>query len=209
MSKKLLPPSKRRKANSKKANAHKLRVIENAKKVLNGISICCSYSADEKQKHVLIFQGGNPVKTSATLSESLDVLRCKWDVTCGVFCRNQKGKHYALYCNFRFKDEVTGTSEILRQITVDVCYQMFYEIAPKLERLCPFWIGTPRSNQGENDLNLAIKTAHFFKVFNELGTDFEINCNMPVIDYHKGKQWYDLALDFRWEEVELDLSEYI
>ncbi len=182
-------------------------MIENAKKVLNSISICCSYSSD-KDKNALVFQGGDPVRTNQTLAESLDTIRCKWDITCGVFCRDQKGKHWAMYCNFRFKDEVTGTSEVLTEITVDVCKQMF-DIAPKLERLCPFWIGTPRSNQGVNDLNLAIKTAHFFKVFNEIGTTFEINCNAPVVDYHTNKAWYDLAKDFRWEEVELDLSEYL
>ncbi|MDP8184365.1 hypothetical protein [Phocoenobacter skyensis] len=48
-----------------------------------------------------------------------------------------------------------------------------------------------------------------FQVFNEIGTAFELNCNTPVIDYHTNKAWYDLAKDFRWEEVELDLSEYL
>ncbi|QLB22627.1 hypothetical protein A6B44_05165 [Pasteurella skyensis] len=73
----------------------------NAKKVLNSISICCSYSSDE-DKNALVFQGGDPVRTSQTLAESLDTIRCKWDITCGVFCRDQKGKHWAMYCNFRF-----------------------------------------------------------------------------------------------------------
>lgn len=77
-----------------------------------------------------------------------------------------------------------------------------------MEKLAPFWLAIPRTIEDHVvDLNLAYKTAHLHKVFNRLGTNFEINCNLPYVDYHKGA-WFNIP--FNWDKtksVEVPLDE--
>lgn len=184
-----------------KFNAHKLRVLQRAKFSLNHFSICNTYSSQEA--NTILFMNGKPTNLTEKLGFALENVRTKWSVTIGVFCRNQQGKRYAIYTEIQAKKECT--SEQLAGVVKALEVQMM-EHAPKMEKLCPFWLATPRSNNKPNDLNIAIKTAVRFNVFNELITLFEKAVNKPT--EQKNLHWYDIAKDFEWQFVDVDLEEY-
>lgn len=187
--------------NNKKRNAYKLRVIKNAQTILNDFSIVHTYHS-KTGKNAVLYSRNNQVNLTQSIAQALETIRCKWDVTCGVLCRNKQNNHYALFSDVRAEKECI--SEDLGNIVQDICSQMFDE-APEDEKLCPFWIATPRSNNGVNNLELVLKTAFKFNIFNELGTNYEINNNLPVIDF---SDYNKVTTDFKWECVKLDLSQW-
>lgn len=193
-------PSKHR-GNTKKVNAQKARVIKRVQQLIENVSVCHIYN---NVNMTAIFEKGKQVRMGNALFYHLCELRHKWDITVGVFFRTQKGKHGAYYCNL--KSEECKIDE-LTKIVNGSCMQMFDD-APKLTKLAPFYIATPRRTDRYNDLNIAIKAAHNFKIFNDLGTSFEIKCNAPVVDYHTGAEWFDIASDFEWKEIDLDDKEW-
>lgn len=195
------------KGNVKAFNRHKLRVIKNAQARLNKISICRIYAPKgEEDKTALLFEGKNPIRMDQSLKWSLDNIRVRWDIMVGVLCRNQQGKNYAIYSSFQAVEECL--SDRISDLAVNACQQLF-EKAIKMQRLCPFWIAVPRSNDKEDTATLMVnlvKTAHYFKVFNRIGTEFEINCNIPFVDYHTGKEWFDIMLDFDFLNADLNIE---
>lgn len=200
---------KRKNTNSKKANQNKLRAIENAKRILDDITICNIYvpkdnSAEKGWDNSCVFSKDKPIKVSQSLAWHLDNIRVKWEVTCGVFCRTQQGKHYMEYFTFEASKECYSfdVSDQAQQ----VCYWLFMN-AIKMEKLCPFWLAVPRTTDKDIDLTLALKTAHKNQVFNRIGTNFELNCNLPYVDYHT-EGWFDIPMD--WDKVrhiDVDLEE--
>lgn len=170
---------------------------------LNDLAICHTYSADP-ERSTLMFRKGRQITLSKTLAQALQIVRTKWAITVGVFCRNQKGENYGIYTEIQAQHACHSDqlADIVKDLEIQLC-----EYAPKLEKLCAFWIATPRSNNEPNDLNLAIKTAHEFQVF-ELITLFEKKANKIVGNYHHGRGWYELAYQFPWTFVDLDLAEY-
>ena len=184
-----------------KFNAHKLRVLKRAKFSLNHFAICNTYS-NEKANTVL-FMAGKPTNLTEKIAFSLENVRTHWSVTVGVFCRNQQGKRYAIYTEIQAKKECS--SEQLADVVKALEIQLM-EYAPKMEKLCPFWLAPPRSNNKPNDLNLALKTAARFNVFGELITTFEKAVNKQTNPQRQ--PWYEIATDFEWKFVDVDLEEY-
>lgn len=192
---------------SKKHNQHKLRVIRNAQRILNRISICHIYapSQDNKECH-LVFDKNTPVKVTPSLAWHLQNLRVHWEILAGVFCRDQSGKNYALYTLFQAERECISVE--ISTLAENACKRIFND-AIKMHRLCPFWIAIPRSDD-KNDLAdrliLLVKTAHYFKVFNRIATEFEINVNMPFKDHHNG-DWFNVMEDFDFREAEIEIAD--
>lgn len=193
---------------TKRANANKLRVIENAKRILNNITICNIFVPEDKKDgwgNSAVFDGNKPIKVTPALAWNLDNIRVKWEVTCGVFCRTQQGEHYIQYFTMEADRECYSTD--VSEQAQKICAWLFNN-AVKLEKLAPFWLAIPRTIEDHVvDLNLAYKTAHLHKVFNRLGTNFEIDCNLPYVDYHQG-DWFNIP--FNWDKtksVEVPLDE--
>lgn len=193
---------------TKRANANKLRVIENAKRILNNITICNIFVPEDKKDgwgNSAVFDGNKPIKVTHALAWNLDNIRVKWEVTCGVFCRTQQGEHYIQYFTMEADRECYSTD--VSEQAQKICAWLFNN-AVKLEKLAPFWLAIPRTIEDHVvDLNLAYKTAHLHKVFNRLGTNFEIDCNLPYVDYHQG-DWFNIP--FNWDKtksVEVPLDE--
>lgn len=197
--------SKVNKSDNRQRNKHKLFVIQQAQKCLNKITICNIYS-DNITKNSIVFEDSKPITVDKALAWNMNNIRTHWELICGVLCRNQQGKHYALYTGFRAIQECF--SENISQLTIDVCEQLFDQ-SPNLHKLCPFWLAMPKTGDStEINIDCLFQTIHHFEVFNKIGTNFEINVNMPFVDYHKGKTWQDLALNFTFEYWELDTSQY-
>lgn len=191
----------RKNTDSKRANANKLRVIENAKRILNNITICNIFVPEDKKDgwgNSAVFDSKKLIKVTPALAWNLDNIRVKWEVTCGVFCRTQKGEHYIQYYTIE-ADRECYPSDVSEQAQ-KICAWLFYN-AVKMEKLAPFWLAIPRTIDNHDvDLNLAYKTAHLHKVFNRIGTNFEIDCNIPFVDYHQGS-WFDIP--FNWNKTKL------
>lgn len=198
----------RKQTNSKQANQHKLRVIENAKRILNNITICNIFVPNDKENgwgNSAVFEKNHMIKVSPALAWNLDNIRVKWEVTCGVFCRSQNGEHYAEYYTIEADRECLSID--VADQAQKICFWLF-ENAIKMEKLCPFWLAIPKSIENHDvDLTLAIKTAHRHQVFNRIGTNFEHNCNIPFKDYHSGN-WFNIPFNWnKFREADVDLNE--
>lgn len=198
----------RSKTSNAKAGKLKLKVIENAKRVLNTITICNIFVPTDTKNgwgNTSVFENGRMIKVNSALSWNLDNIRVKWEVTCGIFCRSQNGKHYIQYATIEAVHECLP--EQISTISQRICAWMF-ENGNKLEKLCPFWLAVPRSYESNPvDLTLAIQTAHRHLVFNRIGTNFEHNCNVPYKDFHDG-HWFDIPMDWdKFKEVDIPLDE--
>lgn len=197
----------RTKTNKKKASAHKLRVIQNVKNILNSITICNIFIPDDDEGgNSLVFHGACPIKVSPSLSWNLENICAHWELTCGVFYRDQQGKHFIEYVTIQsIRETLANEISIHAQ---KVCAWLFHN-GHKMTKLCPFWLAVPRSNNKNVDLTLAYRTAHAHKVFNRLGTNFEINCNLPIVDYHQGA-WFDIPKDWeKTKEIDINLEEIL
>lgn len=193
---------------TKRANANKLRVIENVRRIINNITICNIFIPEDKKDgwgNSAVFDRKNLIKVTPALAWNLDNIRVKWEVTCGVFCRTQQGEHYIQYYTIEADRECYSTD--VSEQAQKICAWLFNN-AVKMEKLAPFWLAIPRTIEDHVvDLNLAYKTAHLHKVFNRLGTNFEIDCNLPYVDYHQG-DWFNIP--FNWDKtksVEVPLDE--
>ena len=183
-----------------KANRSKLRMIRAAQAELNNLSIVHSYHT-AKDKNTSLYSHGKPINMARSIQFALENIRTKWDISVGVFCRTGR-KHYALFTEIRASQECLSND--LSDLVQELCGQ-FYDEAPKDEKLCPFWVATPRSNDGVNNLELALKTAHRFKIFDELATNYEIEHKVEPVDYHKG-DYNDIAATFEWKHVDLEIE---
>lgn len=199
--------SQNNKSNLKSFNKNKLRIIKNVQSQMNKVSICRIYAPKgEEERTSLIFENKTPIRMEPALQWTLENIRFRWDIMVGVFCRDQKGKNYAIYSTFQATEECYPAN--ITNLTINACQQLF-EKAPKMHKLCPFWIAVPRSNEEDKTSDLminVIQTAHYYKVFNRLGSEFELNCNLPYVDYHTGKQWFDIMLDFNFLDADLNLG---
>lgn len=208
MKTKTLSKKGRKNTDNKRASANKLRVIENAKRVLNNITICSIFVPEDAADgwgNSAVFEGKRRIKVSPALTWNLDNIRVKWEVTCGVFCRTQQKEHYIRYYTIE-ADRECYSSDVAEQAQ-KVCAWLFFN-APKMEKLAPFWLAVPRTIDNHVvDLNLAFKTAHLHKIFNRLGTNFEIDCNMPFVDYHQ-EDWFNIPVNWdKTTEADVPLEE--
>lgn len=193
---------------TKRQNQHKLRVINNVKNILDRITISNIFVPQDKENgwgNSAVYQNGKPIRVTPTLAWHLDNIRAKWEVMCGLFCRNQQGEHYIQYYVFQADRECLNTD--IADQAQQICAYLFHN-GSKLQKLAPFFLASPRTNEDrEIDIMLAIHTAHIHKVFNRLATNFEINCNMPFKDYHSGN-WFEIPINYdKFEFVDVPLEE--
>lgn len=184
-----------------KANRSKLRMIKGAQAELNNLSIVHTYHSS-KNKNASLYSHGKPINMARSIQFALENIRTKWDISVGVFCRTGRS-HYALFTEIRASQECLSND--LGNLVQDLCSEI-YDTAPKNDRLCPFWVATPRSNDGVNNLELALKTAHRFKVFDQLATNYEIENEIAPINYHD-RDYDELSQDFKWKHIELEIEE--
>nr|DAT03631.1 MAG TPA: hypothetical protein [Caudoviricetes sp.] len=194
-------------SNSRKKARTKLRAIKTSQSLLNKITICNIYVPEEAHKgwgNSSVFEGDRFIKVSQSLAWAIDNIRVKWDILCGVFLRDQKGVHFIHHETFRASEECVSSA--VSEYAQKLCAYMYYK-APRLQRLVPFWLAVPRSDNKDIDINLAIRAAHRHKVFNRVGTMFEINCNIPEEDFHTG-DWFDIPMDYsKFVETEYSIEE--
>lgn len=197
-----IPQLGKHKSNTLRTNKNKLRTIQESKRLLNDYATVLVYS-NAKNQHSLVFHKGEPTKVSAGVAWHFDNTRVHWDIVCGCFCRDQKGKHYANYVNFEAVTECTSAD--ISVWTLEACKKLFDE-SHNLHKLCPFFIAVPRSNKEHTDLTLALKTAHHYKVFNLIGSNFEHNVNKPFVDYHTEEKWKEVLDTFEWKYWSLNIE---
>lgn len=194
------------KGNAVAHNRHKLRVIENSKRIMKKTSICRIYIPDDKRcgkPSSLVFEKSTPIKVSQSLAWSFDNIRTHWFILAGAFCRDQQGKHYANYTMFQAV-EPCNSIDISAKAQA-ACHIMFLD-SPMLHRLTPFWLAIPALEDTDLDAyhyNNVLQTAHAYKVFNKVRSNFESNVNKAFVDYHTG-QWFNLEID--WRECSLDME---
>lgn len=203
--------SNTKKSRKPSKNKNKLRVIRTSQQLMSRITVCNIHapSPDDVDKKYwcssAVYEHKRPIKVSQSLAWALDNIRTHWEVTCGVFCRNQQGIHYMQYCSIQAVKPCVSSD--LSDLAVKMCKALFDQ-APKLHKLTPFWIAIPKTeNTKDTDLSFAIMTAHRYKTFNAIGTNFEISANMPFVDYHTGS-WGDIPFDLsKTEYIDLDPEE--
>lgn len=204
-----LSKTDRKNTNKLKASKNKLRVIKNAKHVLDGITICNFFVPEDTTNgwgNSLVFNGTHPIKVSSSLAWHLENIRVKWEVTCGVLHRDQQGKHFLEYVTIQ-ADRECYSNDVSEQ-TQKICAWLFKH-AYNLTKICPFWLAVPRSSDKPVDLTLVYRTAHHHKILNRMGTNFEINCNLPIVDYHSGA-WFDIPKDWdKTKELDFDMEKLL
>lgn len=181
---------------SKKANQAKLRAIKNTQAIMANYTITL-VMCDDNSECSGVYYKGRPAKTSQQLAWHFKNTRCKWEILCGVLCRDQQGNHYIEFVCFGSKEECIVDD--LSEISVEVCKELFKQ-APRLHKLCPFYMASPKSI----DPNIIMRTVNQYKVLNLIGTNFEIDCNMPVIDYHTSSKWYEVLKNLSFRELDLE-----
>lgn len=117
-----------------------------------------------------------------------------------------KGEHYLVSYAFQAKKECLWAD--IENLAENACKHIFNE-CPIMHRLCPFWLAVPNSSEhidAAERINLLIKTIHGFGVLNRIRSEFESNVNKPYVDYHTGKEWFDIALSMKFKESEMDIE---
>lgn len=187
-------------SNGKSKNQNKLRVIRNTQQIMSNYTISL-VMADGKDQCSQVYYKNKPTKISPQIAWHFENTRCKWEIVCGIINRNQQGEHYIDYVIFGSKEECTIND--LSELAFDVCKQMFEE-APKLHKLCPFYLARPNA---EVNISLVLQTIHKYEVLNRIGTNFEFNCNLPFVDYHK--DWINTLDKFKFNYVELEFNDNV
>lgn len=193
--------------NQQAYSRHKLRTIRNIQAILNKVSVCRIYAPAENGKICqLFFSKGERINPTESLVWSLNNIRVKWDILAGVICRDQSGEHYLVSYAFQAKKECLWAD--IENLAENACKHIFNE-CPIMHRLCPFWLAVPNSSEhidAAERINLLIKTIHGFGVLNRIRSEFESNVNKPYVDYHTGKEWFDIALSMKFKESEMDIE---
>lgn len=183
-----------------KENQAKLRAIRNTQDIMSNYTITL-VMADSKDQCSEVYYKNRPTTVSKQLAWHFENTRCKWDIVCGVLNRDQKGKHIIEFVSFGSKQECSSND--LYDLTVQICQEMF-EKANKLTKLCPFYMARP---QKEVDLLLILDTIHTYKIFNLIGTNFELDCNVPFTDYHK--DWLKVLQTVEFKQWDLEFIDEI
>ena len=193
---------KQSKSPNAKKNQHKLRVIENTRRILDKITIAKVYTPESHGQNSIVFSRGIPTKVSHSLAWHLDNIRVYWEITAGVICRNQQGKHYFEYITFQSKEPTLSGD--MSELTKNVCALLFARMN-KLHKLVPFWLAKPRFNTEEKsiDLILLLHLLEHCKSLDKIASNFEILANMPEQSFHTGN-WFDIPMDWdRCKETDL------
>lgn len=181
---------------NKKANQAKLRAIKTTQAIMSNYTITLVMCSDNNECSATFYKG-KPTKITPQLAWHFKNTRCKWEILCGVLCRDQQGKHYIEFVCFGSKEKCIVDD--LSDIAIDVCKELFKQ-APRLHKLCPFYMASPNSV----DLNIIMQTVNQYKVLNLIGTNFEIDCNMPVVDYHTPDKWIEVLKNLQFKELDLE-----
>lgn len=193
-------PRQGKHTNGLKANKNKLRAIKNTQAIMSNYTITLCM-ADKNNECSVVYYKDKPAKVSPQLAWHFENTRCNWEIVCGVICRNQQGKHYIEYVIFGSKDECTIND--LSELAFDVCKDMFNK-ANKLHKLCPFYMARP---QEEIDIALILNTIKTYKILNLIGTNFEIDCNMPYVDYHTDDNWLEVLKTIEFKQLDLEIED--
>lgn len=192
------------KSNITAFNKHKLRVIENSKRALEKLALYKIFLPSQMggPNSAVLFEGEHPIKPHQSTIWALDNIRTRWFIIAGTFCRDQSGKHYATYTEFQAEREYKFSDISFKAKTAS--YWMF-EQAPNLHRLVPYWIAIPVIDEFKFKpfhLNNLLYLNHFFKGFNRIASNFELNVNKKFVDYHKDKNWFEVLVDWKYKELE-------
>lgn len=180
-----------------KASKAKARAIKTTQDIMSNYTITL-VMADKDNKCSTVYYKDKPTKISPQLSWHFQNTRCNWDIICGVICRDQSGKHYINYVSFGSINECV--LEDLSELAMQACMQLFEE-APRLHKLCPYYMARP---QKECDGLLILDTIHQFEVLNLIGTNFEIDCNCKIVNYHTPEKWLEVLRNIQFNELELE-----
>ena len=117
--------------NGAKANKAKMRAIKTTQDIMSNYTITL-VMADQNNTCNTVFYKNMPAKISPQLAWHFENTRCKWDIVCGVICRDHSGKHYINFVSFGSTEECV--IDDLSNLAIQVCKQMFEE-SPKLHKL--------------------------------------------------------------------------
>lgn len=183
--------------NGTKANKAKMRAIKTTQDIMSNYTITL-VMADQNNTCNTVFYKNLPAKISPQLAWHFEHTRCKWDIVCGVICRDQSGKHYIDFVSFGSVEECI--LDDLSDLAIQTCKQLFEE-SPKLHKLCPFYMARP---QKECEVPLILDTIHRYKVLNRIGTNFEIDCHCKEVDYHTDDKWNEVLQTIKFNELDLE-----
>lgn len=193
-------PRKGKHTNGLKANKNKLRAIKNTQAIMSNYTITLCMATKDNECSAVYYKD-KPTKVSPQLAWHFENTRCKWEIVCGVICRNQQGKHYIEYVVFGSTEECTIND--LSELAFDVCKNMF-DKAIKMHKLCPFYMARP---QEEVNILLILDTIKKHNVLNLIGTNFEIDCNILFKDYHTVDNWIEVLQTIEFKQLDLEFND--
>lgn len=181
---------------NKKANQKKLRAIKNSQAIMKNYTITLVMCNKENQCSAVYYKG-KPTKVSPQLAWHFENTRIRWNILCGVICRNQQQEHYINYVYFGSLEECDVNA--LSELAYNYCKTLF-DKALYMHKLCPFYLASP----DEIDPLLILDTIKKYKALNIIGTNFEFDCNMPQVDFHTTENWIKVLETIKFNQINLE-----